>query len=536
MGSATDSLKESTQHGANRLRGKISNVEHLDKRHCAHSITCQSVAVTRKIISLYETDDDWATFASHGHRIRASSQPRHLSVPMRYTFRVRYNEAMLRAAVRAFVLHRSGGKTPLLTVVAVGVLYCGYLIGFGKDRVFAAFVTVTFICLPLWVAFLWRAHLRSTLGRFRLMPTPESTFTVTGDALSVVIDDGAGSTLPWSYFREIWDCGDCWLLLLAPNDFITLPTRGVPDAALNSIRSKIPKYASIAGSSSSSTVAGSSGSSTIEGSSSSSRMRRLLLVAAALLSVSALLGGVGLYRRWKVQSIYERGASSDDDGERQPDKRHLEAIRKLRFIWDPLVEGGGPIVDPYQPYGSAALADDLAPILGTRDEVAVAAFHVEVAAALSWALKHGELEVGRYPLAHLTNAEIERALRRELRGLPPERIAAIVKELPRLDPDGTFPFTHEHLLLIRHLRFGWPHRNMLAVFTTRHWIPVPIVNYKRPFGDMTAFEIDMAEILGLPRPPFNDTPLDQQLSNLYWEIWPALQVFVEHATIATRSS
>jgi hypothetical protein len=437
---------------------------------------------------------------------------------MTYTFRVRYNEAMLRATVRAFVLHRVGGKTLLLTLSAAGVLYCGYLIGFGKDRLFAAFVTVTFICLPLWVAFLWRAHLGNTLGKFRLMTTPESTFTLTGDSLSVLINNGAGATLPWSYFQEIWDCKDCWLLLLAPNDFITLPTRGVPDEALNFIRSKIPKYRSIAGSSSSST------------------MRRWLLVAAALLSVSALLEGVGLYRRWKVQSIYERAASSDDDGQRQPDERHLKAIRKLRFIWDPLVEGGGPIVDPYRPYGSAALADDLAPILGTRDEVAVAAFHVEVAAALSWALKHGELEVGRYPLAHLTNAEIERALGRELRGLPPERIAAIVKELPRLDPDGTFLFTREHLLLIRHLRFGWPHRNMLALFNNRYWIPVPIVNYKRPFGDMTAFEIDMAEILGLPCPPFNDTPLDQQLSNLYWEMWPALQVFVEYASIATRSS
>src|SRR5262245_58999626 len=112
---------------------------------------------------------------------------------MRYTFRVRYNEAMLRAAVLAFVLLWLGVRTPLLTVVAVGVLYCGCLIGFAKDRVLAAFVTVTFICLALRVAVLWRAHLRGTLGRFRLMPRPELPCTVTGDALSVVIDDGAGS-------------------------------------------------------------------------------------------------------------------------------------------------------------------------------------------------------------------------------------------------------------------------------------------------------------------------------------------------------
>lgn len=445
------------------------------------------------------------------------SRSRGSSASMTYTFRVRYNEAMLRAAVRAFVLHRLGGKTLLLTFSAAGVLYCGYLIGFGKDRLFTAFVTVTFICLLLWIAFLWRAHLRNTLGKFRFVKTSESTFTLTADDLSVLADSGVAVTLPWSYFNEIWDCKDCWLLLLTPNDFMTLPTHGVSNEALKFIRSKIPKYSSIAGSSSSSNPT----------------LRRWLLVAGGLLSVSALLEGVGLYRRWKVRSIYESAAARRRE---QPDERHLKAIRKLRFIWDPAVESGGPIVDPYRPYGSTVIADDLAPILGTRDEVAVAAFHAEVASALSSALKNGELKPDRYPLAHLTNAEMERALRRELRALPPERIATIVKELPRLDPDGTFLFNREHLLLIRHLRFGWPDTNMLGMFDHRGWIPVPIVNYKRPFGDMTAFEIDMARILSLPRPPFNHTPLDQQLSNLYWEMWPALQAFVEHASIATRSS
>jgi len=433
---------------------------------------------------------------------------------------------MLRAAVRAFVLHRLGGKPLLLTFSAAGVLYCGYLIGFGKNRLFTAFVTVTFICLLLWIAFLWRAHLRNTLGKFRFVKTSESTFTLTADDLSVSADSGVAVTLPWSYFKEIWDCKDCWLLLVTPNDFMTLPTHGVSNEALNFIRSKIPKYSSIAVIRSKTPKY-----SSIAGSSSNPTLRRWLLIAAGLLSVSALLGGVGLYRRWKVRSIYESAAARRRE---QPDGRHLKAIRKLRFIWDPAVESGGPIVDPYRPYGSTVIADDLAPILGTRDEVAVAAFHVEVASALSWALKNGELEPGRYPLAHLTNAEMERALRWELRGLPAERIGAIVQELPRLDPDATFLFTREHLLLIRHLRFGWPDTNMLAIFDHRGWTPVPIVNYKRPFGDMTAFEIDMASILGLPRPPLADTPVDRQLWALYWDMWPALQTFAEHATIATR--
>ena len=59
-----------------------------------------------------------------------------------------------------------------------------------------------------------------------------------------------------------------------------------------------------------------------------------------------------------------------------------------------------------------------------------------------------------------------------------------------------------------------------------------VVNFKRPFGDMTSFDIDMARILGLPRPPGND--FDPSLWRLYAEMWPALQTFVEHAQISVR--
>jgi hypothetical protein len=62
--------------------------------------------------------------------------------------------------------------------------------------------------------------------------------------------------------------------------------------------------------------------------------------------------------------------------------------------------------------------------------------------------------------------------------------------------------------------------------------PVLGVNFKRPFGDMTAFEFDMAEILGR-RAPDSDQ-VDPELDRLYWEMWPALQTFVEHATFDTE--
>jgi hypothetical protein len=211
---------------------------------------------------------------------------------------------------------------------------------------------------------------------------------------------------------------------------------------------------------------------------------------------------------------------------------HVAALRKLQFTWSTLIESGGPVVDPMAPYGSKNMAADLGPMIGTRDRVAIARFHREVSAVLVWALKHGELADGQYRLADLDNAGMERRLRRALAGLPQERIAAVLADMPRLQPDGHFRFTDRHRRLLRALRLEWPDAYLMQIVAGSGY-PAPVINFKRPFGDMTAFEIDMAAILDLPRPSVDR--IDPLLDRLYWEMWPALQTFVEHATIDAAS-
>jgi hypothetical protein len=215
--------------------------------------------------------------------------------------------------------------------------------------------------------------------------------------------------------------------------------------------------------------------------------------------------------------------------------KHIEALRKLRFAWDSRIESGGPVVDPFTPYGSASMAADLAPIIGTRDRDAVARFHREVSETLIWALDNCTLETGLYRLAHLTSSLMERRRRQDLDGLPATRIEAIVAELPRLEPDGYFRFTDQHRRLLQHLRFEWPAPDFVLIVARNMWgYPVPTVHFKRPFGDMTAFDYDMADILELPRPgPHQRDPL---LERLYLEMWPALQTFVERVTIDAPTS
>ena len=65
----------------------------------------------------------------------------------------------------------------------------------------------------------------------------------------------------------------------------------------------------------------------------------------------------------------------------------------------------------------------------------------------------------------------------------------------------------------------------------------PFVDCKRPYGDMTYFEIDMARILGVEftrddkgRPRFTKEQL-ARFDRLHHEMQRVLQVFVEHATV-----
>lgn len=254
----------------------------------------------------------------------------------------------------------------------------------------------------------------------------------------------------------------------------------------------------------------------------SRRLGLLAALAAAVVLAWAAWQGWGW---WQLHAIYQA-----TDGEAAPilTPRHVAALRKLRFTWNVLIESGGPTVDPMAPYGSADPAEDLGPILGTSDPAAVARFHREVSSALIWALEHCDLPPGDYRLAHLDNAGMETALRDGLAGLPAARIDAVLATLPRLAPDGVFHATEQHRLLLREMRFEWP-RSDLMIPVAGTGTPVPAIHFKRPFGDMSFFELDMARILGLPAPA--PDRVDPLYDRLYWEMWPALQAFVESAPI-----
>lgn len=159
--------------------------------------------------------------------------------PPRLQARVRYTEPMVRRAVRVFVWR---SVLRLAGLWAVAVLLLGFSAGLGlyyNQPYGVAFGCAGLLMPVVFVAAVWRAHFRNTVGRFRTLDPPEAEITVDDTGLSVRSSQGQ-ATLPWSGFTAVWRLPDCWLLFLAPNHFMTLPLADLPAGMLDALLKHLP--------------------------------------------------------------------------------------------------------------------------------------------------------------------------------------------------------------------------------------------------------------------------------------------------------
>ena len=183
---------------------------------------------------------------------------------------------------------------------------------------------------------------------------------------------------------------------------------------------------------------------------------------------------------------------------------HIKLLRNAVVIWAP-IESGAPavMISPLQAGGeeepSPELYADIAKRAGlpSVDKQQIDRLLAEMPQALAQLLAHGKLEAGtyRYDNPLVTVSFAERTLPTELAHLAHEKSVS-------------FAFTGQHAKLLRHARWQ-------GLF----------MNPKRPYGDMTSFERDMAEILKVPVD-------EQRLWKLHSETLPALQIYLQKATIA----
>ncbi|MHC9291906.1 hypothetical protein ACRCUN_05530 [Mycobacterium sp. LTG2003] len=218
------------------------------------------------------------------------------------------------------------------------------------------------------------------------------------------------------------------------------------------------------------------------------------------------------------------------DGSFEITSKHISVLRQMRFGWDG-AERGAPMLDPKRPYGRTDLLAQLSEVFGSDDAHELACRHVEMFYVLARVLKHGELAPGRYALGNVNPSDVRRALR----GYPDVTDADL-----GLDADGKVAIGDDHLRLLRAIDIRWPSEydceDRLAVGE----YPAAAADPKRPYGDFTFIEVDMARVLDvLPPPPvegpavFEPSPeLAARLQRLHWQMLVAIQVFAEQANLA----
>jgi hypothetical protein len=70
------------------------------------------------------------------------------------------------------------------------------------------------------------------------MQVPMARCRLSDTELTIASELGS-ATIPWTLILEIWQFQRVWLLLISPSYFVTLPTDGIPAAALEFMRTKV---------------------------------------------------------------------------------------------------------------------------------------------------------------------------------------------------------------------------------------------------------------------------------------------------------
>jgi hypothetical protein len=220
------------------------------------------------------------------------------------------------------------------------------------------------------------------------------------------------------------------------------------------------------------------------------------------------------------------------DGSFEITSAHLSLLRQMRFSWEG-AERGAPMLDPERPYGREDLLAQLGEAFGADDAVELARRHVEMVFVLARVLKHGALSPGRYQLSNIGASDVREAMR----GYGGDD--GVTDTDLGLDADGHVAIRDDHLQLLRAIEIRWPSTYECEDRLRLGEFPAAAADPKRPYGDITYIEVDMARVLGVLPPrtdgdsgAFEPSPeLAAHLQRLHWQMLVAIQVFAEQASL-----
>ncbi len=196
---------------------------------------------------------------------------------------------------------------------------------------------------------------------------------------------------------------------------------------------------------------------------------------------------------------------------------HAKLIREWRVTWVP-VESGAPGIAAVGPFGRKVHVLKRAKrLLGSGDYTVAARTIAESGRILPAYLASVQLVPGKYPV-------------------PVDMVAFFSAPGTGVDADGMFTFRDAHATLLKAANWRQADRQAIeAMFGRQNAWPMPYIDGKRPYGDLTCYQRDMASLLGEPYEidadgyAVDDEDKDARMQALHYEMMAALQVFLTHA-------
>lgn len=211
---------------------------------------------------------------------------------------------------------------------------------------------------------------------------------------------------------------------------------------------------------------------------------------------------------------------------------HLALLRKSRLAWAS-GETIAPGLHEKTPFVGGQLPELLSKLLGTSDEKRHVEFLISLPAAYATFFAEAKLPPGDYAIGNLRREECDALV---------EEAHEVQLSGGELSHDGTFRIDDEVIKVLPALSWEWPDEDDMDYALDRGRVLGPVVDTKRPFGDMTYYALDIHRVLGWQIEVKNEEGAielsdaqEEAASRLHARVLFAAQVFLEHASHPAES-
>ncbi|MEO1264827.1 MAG: hypothetical protein AAFV26_03880, partial [Pseudomonadota bacterium] len=188
----------------------------------------------------------------------------------------------------------------------------------------------------------------------------------------------------------------------------------------------------------------------------------------------------------------------------------LALLRQVRFDWDDL-EAGAPRLDPKQPFGRRDLFAQLRDIVGdvAASDLDLASRYIRLNGVMNSFLHEGTLAPGTYSLPRQEHAGA--------------------------GADDAFTVTGDHIKVLKAARFEWCREDDAEERLDNGEWPAPVIDPKRPYGDMTFYQVEVAQAVGrLPPPEVGlSDEMVAEMTALHFDMAKVFPIYFAHAVMPT---